>query len=310
MSDAKERLARHAAKAHGVFTRHEVFEAGLTRHELDHGLASGRYEHLFEGVYAHAGVPRTLHLSQAAACKWAGPRAALSHRTALAEYGLGHFPDEQIELTCVGRRCKNGLFVVHRTDYLPAHHVRRRLGRQFTDVARTLFDAGAVVPKRTVSSAVVTAIQRNLTTRKQLMGRLVEHGGRGRRGCGVLRAVLEDLDPFIDKTDSALEALMVTNVWNGALPRPQVQYRVRSNAGTYRLDFAYHEIKLGIEADSVREHGGLEGFEGDRRRDDDLAPEGWLVLRFTWRQVRDRPEWVIDVIRRTIESRTQLFFGS
>lgn len=310
MNDAWARIARIAARSHGVFTRQEALAAGLTRHELDHALASGRYEHLFESVYAHAGVPRTLEMQQASACKWAGEKAALSHRSSLAEYGLAEVKAERIELTSAGRRCKSVLYLVHRTDYLPAHHLRRRDGRQFTDVARTLFDAGAVVRKRTVRAAVTEAMQRKLTSRKELLGRLVEHGGRGRRGCGVLRQVLKEIDPLIDKGESALEALMVTNVWSGDLPRPEVQYRLRVNGRGYRLDFAYPRIKLGIEADSIREHGGPGGFDRDRVRDDELAAAGWLVLRFTWRQVHNEPEWVIGIIRETIASRTQLFFGS
>jgi len=40
--------------------------------------------------------------------------------------------------------------------------------------------------------------------------------------------------------------------------------------------------------------------ETDRRRDVEAALRGWRVLRFTWRQVRYEPEYVIDAITRAL----------
>jgi very-short-patch-repair endonuclease len=120
---------------------------------------------------------------------------------------------------------------------------------------------------------------------------------------------LEELDPLLEKTDSDLEALMLRTVWTGALPRPTVQYVVRVNGRTRRLDFAYPRIKLGIEADGYEEHGKREGFERDRDRDPELEAEGWLIMRFTWRQVRHRPEWVVEKIAAAYKLRTALFVG-
>ena len=141
MIHAHTRLTRVAEGQNGVFTRKQAMEAGLSEHQVDKGVASGRYVRIYDGVYAYAGAPRTDALYQAAACEWAGPEAALSHRTALAEYGLIHFVPDEIELTTVKRRCHDAPVIVHRTNYLPPHHVVRRRCLPFTDIDRTLFDA-------------------------------------------------------------------------------------------------------------------------------------------------------------------------
>jgi predicted transcriptional regulator of viral defense system len=305
------KLAQIASRQHGVFTTDQAFAAGLTPVQLRKGVARGTYEQIYKGVYAHAGAPRTRHLFEVAGCKWAGPRAALSHRSALADYQLADVRAEVIEITTVGRRCPNPQVLLHRTDYLPDNHIVRRSDRRVTDPARTLFDAGAVVAPRTVTKAVIEAIQRHLVTKDQLVGRLIEHGGRGRRGCAALRAALDFLDPDLAKTTSALEALMLDQIWNGRLPRPVFQYPLRYKGRVLRIDFAYPQIRLGIEGDGRKDHDNPLRWDYDNARDTDLMADlDWLILHFTWNQVKYRPEWCIDRIRKAYETRSALFFGT
>ena len=308
--DPRVLLARRSRRSYGVFTRDEAFASGLSGPQLEDGVKRGRYEVIHAGVYVHAGVKRTRDVLEAAACRWAGKQAALSHRSALAEYGLGKERPQTIEVTTTERRCQYPPVLVHRTTYLPSHHVQIMRGRPVTDVARTLFDAGAVVRRGIVYIATEQAVRRGLTTRQQLLGRLVEHGGRGRRGCAALRQALLELDPLVEKTDSSLEAFMLKRVWSGDLPRPVCQYPVTYEGRHRRLDFAYPDLMIGIEGDGFGEHGTRDGFERDRERDADLEAMGWIILRFTWRQVRDRPDWVIKRIQQVIEVRTALFFGN
>ena len=47
-------------------------------------------------------------------------------------------------------------------------------------------------------------------------------------------------------------------------------------------------------------HRGRRKFESDRRRDATLIAAGWLVLRFTARQIRDQPYTVIARIAQTL----------
>ena len=304
-------LARIAAGQHGIFTTEQADEVGLTPVQLRKDVARGMYVPIYRGVYAHAGAPRTRMLYEVAACKWAGPRAALSHRSALAEYGLADVRAHAIEVTTVGRRCPNPRVIVHRTDYLPETHVVRRRDRRVTDPARTLFDAGAVVPQRIVTKAVIQALQTGQVTTDQLVSRLIEHGGRGRRGCGVLRKALEFIHPDVGQTKSALEALMLDEVWNGRLPRPVYQYPVRVNERVVRIDFAYPHIRLGIEGDGRKDHDNPLRWDYDKERDVDLMAElDWLILHFTWNQVKNRPEWCIRRIRQAYETRSALFFGT
>ncbi len=47
-----------------------------------------------------------------------------------------------------------------------------------------------------------------------------------------------------------------------------------------------------VETDGHATHGTRTAFEEDRASDAELATRGYRVLRFTWRQLTERPGWV------------------
>ena len=47
----------------------------------------------------------------------------------------------------------------------------------------------------------------------------------------------------------------------------------------YRLDFAWPDFRIAVEYDGYAAHA--ERRDQDRRRDEDLAGRGWLVIRAT-----------------------------
>ncbi len=65
----------------------------------------------------------------------------------------------------------------------------------------------------------------------------------------------------------------------------------------FEVDFAFPDRRLIVETDGWEFHGSRDAFEVDRRRDAVLLAAGWRVLRVTWHQVSERPEWVVAVIR-------------
>jgi very-short-patch-repair endonuclease len=53
----------------------------------------------------------------------------------------------------------------------------------------------------------------------------------------------------------------------------------------HEVDFHWPEHRLIVETDGWRFHRTRRAFEADRARDAHLHAAGWVVLRFTWRQV-------------------------
>ena len=48
-----------------------------------------------------------------------------------------------------------------------------------------------------------------------------------------------------------------------------------------------------MEIDGWSAHSDRESFERDRRRQNALVNAGYVVLRFTWRDLKDRPDDVV-----------------
>src|SRR5699024_10821390 len=84
----------------------------------------------------------------------------------------------------------------------------------------------------------------------------------------------------------------------------QPQVRIEDPDGLIGVvDLADQEVQLVVEADSFEWHGSKEALEKDCIRYDRLVAEGWLVLRFSWGRVMDHPDWVRDIVIRTLAQR-------
>jgi very-short-patch-repair endonuclease len=61
-------------------------------------------------------------------------------------------------------------------------------------------------------------------------------------------------------------------------------------------DFYWPQCRLVVEADSYSWHRSPGALNADRERDVELTLAGYRVLRFTYEQVTQRPEYVINSI--------------
>ncbi|HJS96840.1 MAG TPA: DUF559 domain-containing protein [Solirubrobacteraceae bacterium] len=61
----------------------------------------------------------------------------------------------------------------------------------------------------------------------------------------------------------------------------------------FKVDAVWPDLKLVVEVDGYEFHGDRDAFESDRARDAVLVAHGYRVLRFTARQLRDRPLLVL-----------------
>lgn len=71
---------------------------------------------------------------------------------------------------------------------------------------------------------------------------------------------------------------------------------------TFRIDLAYPELRIAIELDGRVHNEGIR-FHTDRIRQNLLALDGWLVLRFTWDMARRHPADVAARVRDAITLR-------
>jgi hypothetical protein len=89
-------------------------------------------------------------------------------------------------------------------------------------------------------------------------------------------------------------------VHDAGLPRPVVNHPV----GRYVADFAWLDHRVIVGTDGYRTHGHRAAFESDHDRAAHLTAEGWVVLRFTWRRLRDEPLLVAAQLAQVLSRRS------
>jgi very-short-patch-repair endonuclease len=100
------------------------------------------------------------------------------------------------------------------------------------------------------------------------------------------------------RSESVLESLTrVLLVLGGLLPVVQHEIRDANGAFVARVDFAWPDLRLVVEVDGFAFHADRAAYRRDRERLNELERLGWRVLRFTWEDVRHRPEHVLTLVR-------------
>jgi very-short-patch-repair endonuclease len=284
---------RLAARQYSLAHRQQALDLGMTRRQIQARLDAGWLLPMHRSVYRLPGSPASPEQSLLGACLAAGDGAVASHRSAARLWSLRGVEDAPTEITVAGpRHLRLPGVVIHSTGRLDPIDRFRRAGIPVTTPARTLLDLGSVVPAWVVEPALEDALMRRLVTFQLLTNTLERLGGSGRRGAAVLRTLVEERDPATAPTQSMLEDLLFRVVRRGGLPAPLRQYEV---AGV-RLDGAYPEFRLGLEADSRIWHGARVDVQRNTDKANILLAHGWRVLRFTMFDLTRRVPYVLGSI--------------
>lgn len=75
----------------------------------------------------------------------------------------------------------------------------------------------------------------------------------------------------------------------GLSVRWQTNHPVHIDGENFYLDVAISGLRIAIEADGFEFHSSRDAFENDRHRQNLLVLDGWMILRFTWRQLVENP---------------------
>jgi very-short-patch-repair endonuclease len=280
-----------AARQHGVVTRAQLRDAGLSDAAITRRLPAGRLHRLHTGVYA-VGHPvlgrRGRWMAAVLAC---GPGAALSHASAAALWELRASASAWIDVTVprTGKRTRERIRI-HRPRTLGPDEVTTRDGIPVTTPARTILDMAATLQESRLEHLLDQAEIRELTDYPALEALATAHPGH--RGAGKLRAALRRHDAGTDVARSDLEILFKELCRARGLPAPRVNHRVEGK----EVDFLFEAQKLVVETDSWRYHKTRHAFENDRARDAKLARAGYRTLRFTDTQIAHRAAAVAETI--------------
>ena len=238
-----------------------------------------------------------------ATCLYWSPRAALSHRAAGVLHRLVGFTRAKVEVVVPRnrKRVRSDRIVVHWTqDPIPNEDITTIDGIPVTKPARTLLDLATVEPEEVVERCLDDALRRRLVSLPFLERWLADPRRERHRGTSILRRLVE-ARATIGTTDSPLETHVLRLLREEGLPIPMLQYEVRDGARfVARVDFAYPDERVAIEADGFRYHDDRRGFDDERARGNDLEALGWRVLRVTSQHLELHRASVAEWVRRAL----------
>lgn len=184
-------------------------------------------------------------------------------------------------------RSADGL-VVHRREGAPLTVVA---GRPVTAPAWTAVEVARSLRRPRALATLDAALRSGTCTSAGL--RVAAARQSGRRGIVAARELIGVASP---QAESPMESEARLVMIDGGLPPPVLQYEVVDLRGeTWRLDFAWPELRVAAEYDGVDWHSGPEAFLRDRHRSAALQDLGWVVVPMVAADIRYRHA---DLIRR------------
>jgi very-short-patch-repair endonuclease/predicted transcriptional regulator of viral defense system len=285
-SRSAEVVRQIAAAQSGVISRQQAATAGLTPDAIDNKLRYLRWQRLQQGIYAtHSGSPDRLAQMWAVVLR-AGPRAALSFRTAAELYGLESTRGDLIHVTVPRNQRVRPIrgAVIHYSQWVDErrHPMLRPPRTRLEDTVLDLTQVAASFDD--AFDWLSRAIGRRLTTPAQLRA-AIDTRPRVRWRDDLLLA----LGYVADGLHSSLERLYAVNVErpHGILSAVR-QAKVVADGKVRYLDNFYEQAQLAVELDGRAAHPP-EQRRADNERDNALAALGILTVRYGWTDVTTRP---------------------
>ena len=186
-------------------------------------------------------------------------------------------PDELPDLLLPRGRTYDGRAGVQLRSGLQPHESATRLGFRVTTLDRTVGDMAALLSLDDLVCLVDSALRQHWQPSDPRP---------------KLRTALALADGLSESTFETLIRLLL--VRDGIAPEA-LQHRVFDLNGreVARVDMAWPTLKLALEADGREHHDTPKALYRDRIRGNDLAAEGWTVLRFTWADLMRDPQAIV-----------------
>lgn len=290
-------LPVESSRQGGVFTRAQALSAGFSYASIRRRVEIGEWCVVAPNVLARADQ-RVDARGRIFAAAWS-TRGVVSHWSAASFLGLRDFPaapNDAAHVTSKRPLHANVPGVVeHRLRLFPEHW-RVVDGIRVTTPARTVIDVLALSAPWDARSLVFRAVQEGWLDRDALAEHIRNRGGW--HGTPQLRELLELLGTNAHGV-SEWEAHRILD--RAGIPYDANVRLVLPGGRVAVADIVIRGTRIVVEIDGFRYHSADERFQSDRDRQNALVGAGFVVLRFTWRDLMTREDHVVATIRRHLD---------
>jgi hypothetical protein len=244
------------ARQHGAFHVNQAAREGIDRSKLSRLVQAGDLRHGLPSIYLVSGSPQTRKQFLHQVVLWAGEGCALSHTTSADLLGLDVDADGIVHLTTTRNlRPPTRLIRVHRIIHTEARDVSTVRGLPVMTMPRTVIDLASLLEEEPLDIALDSAIRRGMW-RGTFVDRFAEFSDSRRRGIGMLGRLIAERETEQGLPGSAFERRLLRLLRKQGLPMPVCQYVFETQSVHARIDFAYPELGIALEADGYRWHDG------------------------------------------------------
>jgi predicted transcriptional regulator of viral defense system len=286
-------LAEIAADQDGVIGHDQLIALGFSIQWIKRKLADGWLHVVFRGAYAVGHRRISWQGRYRAALISCGPKAMLSHRSAVRWHNLKRWSGGDIHITVPGggRLDRQEGIVVHRVRTVRPADSAVVDSLPVTSVARTLLDIAAIVRRETLDGLLEAADDADVLDPRKCDAVC----GRGRSGSRALKEAILLYRPTPGWTRSRLEKYAYRLLTRDPdMPTPNVNNWI---AG-HEADLSYPDHGLIVEIDGGAVHGTKAAKERDPARDADWQLDGFEVFRATEHRLVYLPETVLEYVKR------------
>jgi very-short-patch-repair endonuclease len=296
-TDIDQQIDHLAQRQFGVFSQGQALAGGATPRMVTYRIRSGRWTRLSRAVLSLAGAPASFERTLMAAILHTD-YGVVSHTAAGRLHEFRYVIDVVPEITAqYAKGSVNPFARLHRSVDLGSEDITAVGPLWVTSPARTAADLLSCLGRIRAERQIDDLLLSERISIDDLWAVHVRYARQGRPTTRALREILQDRDDELAPPRHDLERQTLELLRSAGLDDPERQVPVPGWVEhPTRVDFAYPQHLVIIEVDGRRWHGDRAQFELDRRRDNAAQLAGWVVLRFTWRQVTREPEYVLATI--------------
>jgi hypothetical protein len=267
-------------RAGGIATTEQLLTV-MTRQQLDVQVKKGGLVRVWYGVYASK--PPDVVGRLAALDLFMGQEAVCCMGTAAALYGFDVQNSTAIHVLDPGVRVRptTGLMVHQRV----GAQLQRVAGRLATAPGWTAVEVARELHRPRALAILDAALHSMWCSRADLEKAIREQ--KGRRGIVAVRELFQYADA---RAESAMESEARLVMIDHGLPLPELQYEISGRDGElWRVDFAWPDVRVAAEYESVEWHVGRAEMLKDKRRLAGVQELGWTVIPIVVDDVRKYP---------------------
>lgn len=295
-------LDLYAARQYGAFSLQQARRAGLTPKMVETRVASRAWIRVAPSVYVLGSAPPKWERQMAAAVL-SRPGSLVAGRSAAYLHQLPGFrPSHPTIMVGPTGNARSPIATVIRAKAFPGVERVSIGGFEVSGPADTVITLARDLDRDRLASVIDDGIAGRLLTVSDLENAL--HRWSGWPGLTKLRPLLHERgESAYQPPTSELERLLRKVLDQPVLPAHIRQVPFRFAAAAMTVDAYIPAWRLIVEADGRRWHTRIADFERDRVRDNEAAANGFAVLRFTYRMLRDQPDQCLATLLRTGMSR-------